>query len=184
MTIPPKANSQRFFRIADKIFWVIWVLLPVTFGLLLYTLLQPETFTQGLTPEQIRCMGDKLSISQGSAATMTVFWILFSYEFGFYVVLFAILHRMIRRFIRGSIFVGETLASVERLGWLILAFPIVSTLLSNACNMVLVALGQPTYGKIVWIVDIGPIAVGLFLVALKHVLHHAIQLKSENDLTI
>ena len=33
-------------------------------------------------------------------------------------------------------------------------------------------------------VDVAPIAVGLFLIALRHVLDHALAIKTENDLTI
>jgi Protein of unknown function (DUF2975) len=184
LTLRINDQSQKFFTRMNTAFWVIWALFPVMFGLAIYSLLQPETFNQGLTPEQIKCMGDKLSLGQGSSATAAAVWFQVAFEISFYVLMFAVLHRMIRQFRGGSIFVGRTLASVQTLGWLLIAYPFVLNLIGNASNFILTRMDQPTLGGLSYYVDLGPIAVGLFLVALKHVLHHAMQMKSENDLTI
>jgi Protein of unknown function (DUF2975) len=187
VTVSTSQQSQKFFARMNTAFWVMWALLPVMFGLVIYTLHRSETFTQGLTPEQIKVMGDKLSFGQGSLANAVAIWFELAYEIGFYVLLFAILHRMIRQFMRGSIFVGSTLARVQTLGWILVAYPFVSNLIINTSNFILSRLGEPTLGGtagVSYIIDLGPIAVGLFLVALKHVLHHAMQMKFENDLTI
>jgi Protein of unknown function (DUF2975) len=184
VTVSTSQQSQKFFARMNTAFWVIWALLPVMFGAAIYTLMQPETFTQGLTPEQIKVMGDKLSLGQGSFANAIAIWFQIVFEIGFYVLLFAILHRMIRQFMRGSIFVGGTLARVQTLGWILVAYPFVTNLITNVSNLILARMGEPTLGGVSYIIDLGPIAVGLFLVALKHVLHHAMQMKFENDLTI
>jgi Protein of unknown function (DUF2975) len=184
VTVSTNQQSQKFFARMNAAFWVIWALLPIMFGAAIYTLLQPETFQQGLSPEQIKVMGDKLSLGQGSVANAAAIWFQIAFEIGFYVLLFAILHRMIRQFMGGAIFVGRTLASVQTLGWILVAYPFVTNLITNASNFILARMGEPTLGGLSYFVDLGPIAVGLFLVALKHVLHHAMRMKFENDLTI
>jgi hypothetical protein len=184
VTVDDSQQRQKFFARMDTAFWVIWALFPVMFGLAAYTLLQPDTFTQGLTAEQIKCMGNKLSLGQGSVAAATAVWVQVTYEICFYILMFAILHRMIRQFMKGAIFVGRTLTSVQTLGWVLVAYPFGASLITTASNLILARMGEPSSGIVSYFIDLGPIAVGLFLVALKHVLHHAMQMKSENDLTI
>lgn len=177
-------DSQRFFNRIDRAFWVVWALLPLTCGVVIYTLLQPETFTRGLTPEQIKVMGDKLSLGQGSTATAAAIWFQVAFEIAFYIVMFAILHRMIRQFKNGAIFVGKTLANVQYIGWILVAFPFVSNAITNISNLILERMGAPAAGPYIYFVDPGPIAMGLFLIVLNRVLQHAMRMKFENDMTI
>ncbi len=65
-----------------------------------------------------------------------------------------------------------------------MSYTFVSAFISNGSDFILQRIGEPTLGGPPFIVDPGPIAFGLFLVALKHVLHHAMQMKFENELTI
>jgi hypothetical protein len=176
--------SQKFFDRMNSAFWVIWILFPVTLAVLFYYIANPQTMLEGLTPDQIKCLGEKLSFGQGSTANTIASSILIFYEVGFYIFMFALLHRMIRSFRSGSIFVGKTLASVQMLGWLLVLYPLIAKVLNITANVVLRNMGEPVVGGADYFIDLGPIAVGLFLVALKHVLHHAMQMKSENDLTI
>jgi Protein of unknown function (DUF2975) len=176
--------SQKFFDRMNTAFCAIWILFPLTVAVLLYYIANPQTMLEGLTPDQIKCLGEKLSFGQGSTANTIASSILILYEVGFYILMFALLHRMIRSFKSGSIFVGKTLASVQMLGWILVFYPLVAKILNIAANAVLRNIGEPVVSGADYYIDLGPIAVGLFLVALKHVLHHAMRMKFENDLTI
>ncbi len=184
MAARPTTSSQIFFSRMNVAFWGIWALFPVTFGVALYYLFNPTAAVEGLSPEQIKCLGDKLSFAEGSTATGIAVILIVVYELGFYLLMFALLHRMVRNFQKGAIFVERTLASVKTLGWLIAAFPIAEHLIGMVANVVLHHLDEPALGGSNFYVDLGPVAVGLFLVALARVLHHAMQMKTENDLTI
>jgi hypothetical protein len=66
----------------------------------------------------------------------------------------------------------------------LIAFPFADTVLNNIVGFILTLTGDSGLFTTSFLVDIGPIAVGIFVLALMHVLKNAIALKTENDLTI
>lgn len=91
---------------------------------------------------------------------------------------------MVNRFANGRIFVSETLQGVWWMGIFLVVWPFVDTITTIAVTYALYQLGDikfflPSYG-----VDVGTVAGGVFLMALKFVIEQAILLQSENDLTI
>ena len=68
MTDTVSNPNAQFFARMNKAFWVIWLLFPLTLAILFYYLSNPQSMADGLTAEQIKCLGEKLSFGQGSTA--------------------------------------------------------------------------------------------------------------------
>lgn len=180
-----REQRQLWFRRLDRTFWVIWAALPVVLWLAYYrSTTAAGAIAESLTAEQAKCaaiVADPLTMS---AKGQMLFWALFALGVSFYAVLIGILHRMVNRFANGRIFVSETLQGVWWMGIFLVVWPFVDTITTNAVAYALYKLGDikfflPSYG-----VDVSTVAGGVFLMALKFVIEHAILLQSENDLTI
>ena len=91
---------------------------------------------------------------------------------------------MVNRFANVRIFVSETLQGVWWMGIFLVVWPFVDTITTNAVSYALYQLGDIKFYLPSYNVDVGTIAGGVFLMALKFVIEHAILLQSENDLTI
>jgi len=119
-----------------------------------------------------------------SGTGKAIFWSYFAFQFSIYFVLFAVLHRIVHRFAKGRFLVSETLTNLQLMGIVLIVWP----LLDNAVSNLVAYLWRQTGDMPVWTFnfsfDLAPIAVGVFLIALKGVLEHAMALKAEHDLTI
>jgi hypothetical protein len=184
MTSENRSENLAWFQTLDHAFWALWIALPVMIGSIVWMLSDPAALLHGLTPEQMKCADIMPKPANFSSTGKLLFWGLIAFTFSFYVVLMAMFHRMVRRFARGHIFVSETLANIQWIGVIMIAFPFAEMLLGNVVNYALLKLGDSPVFAPTYMVDVGPIAVGAFLIALKFVLERAILLKSENDLTI
>jgi Protein of unknown function (DUF2975) len=184
MTIENRSENLAWFQTLDHAFWALWVALPVMIGSIVWMLNDPVALLQGLTPEQMKCADIIPKPANFSSTGKLLFWGMIAFTFSFYVFLMAMFHRMVRRFAKGQIFVSETLGSMQWIGAIMIAFPFAEVLVNNAVNYGLLKLGDSPVFAPSYMVDVGPIAVGAFLIALKFVLERAILLKSENDLTI
>jgi hypothetical protein len=129
------------------------------------------TIAESLSGEQAKCASIVANPLTMSAQGKVLFWALFALGISFYVVLIGMLHRMVNRFANGRIFVSETLQGV----WWMGIFPVL---------YVLYRIGDVKFFLPNYDIDVSTIAGGVFLMALKFALEHAILLQSENDLTI
>jgi hypothetical protein len=137
-----------------------------------------------MSPEQIKCFDSLPTIKNLSANGRTMFWAYFAFEYLIYFALFAILHRMVHRFATGEILVADTLKNLQLMGIILVIWPVLQLLASNLLNYVWYKTGDMPAWDASYTIDLAPIAVGVFLIAVKSVLEHAIALKAENDLTI
>lgn len=184
MRIENRSENLAWFQTLNHAFWVLWIALPVMLGSVIWMLNDPAAFIQALTPDQAKCVDIIPKPASFSLMGKLLFWALVAFSFSFYVVLLAMFHGMVRRFAQGHIFVSETLANMQWIGAIMIAYPFAEMLLNNIVNHALLRLGDSTMYTTSYMVDIGPIAVGVFLIALKLVIERAMSLKSENDLTI
>jgi Protein of unknown function (DUF2975) len=173
-----------WFRRLDRIFWLIWAALPVMIWLAYLGVIQAGTPSAGMTPEQAKCFEILPTALSMSAQGKTILWSLFAFEISIYFVLFGILHRMVHRFATGRVLVSNTLANLQLMGIILIAWPVLDALATNLAGYFWQQSGDMLAWQINYVVDLAPIAVGVFLIALKGVLEHAIALKAENDLTI
>ena len=173
-----------WFRRFDRIFWVIWAALPAMIWVAYRANLDAGTPAAGMSPEQARCLDVLPSAINMSGLGKTLLWALFAFEVSIYIVLLALLHRMVHRFASGDLLVSETLANLQTMGIVLVVWPLLEAVATNVVGYVWKANGDVPYWTANYFVDVGPIAVGVFLVALKGVLEHAIALKADHDLTI
>jgi Protein of unknown function (DUF2975) len=176
-------TQRRWFNFMDKAFWLLWIAFPITFGVIVWIILDPHTYQTGLTAAQITCLGDFKTPLTYSPLGKFAFWSNFVFDFVFYACLLFILHSTIHRFARGNIFDGHTLRNMQWLGVILIGYPIFKFLTVYTMAEILRATGDAaeSFGNFF---DVGPIAVGVFIMSIKFVLQNAMTLKSENDLTI
>jgi Protein of unknown function (DUF2975) len=180
-----QSGKQNWFAVLDKLFWLLWILLPAMFVYLIVYLLDPiPTLIPNATPEQLQCVENIPIPSRFSTPGKLMFWSGIIFLFLFYATLMFMLHRMINRFAKGQMFVENTLRSMHQLGVVLIGFPLIQNLLSAVTTFGLQVTDNVPGNYFNAIPDPGPIAVGLFLLAIKHVLQKAIVLKTENELTI
>lgn len=179
-----RSKHIAWFRTLDRVFWLAWAGFPVMIWLAYVSASDPASSVVGMTPEQAKCLEILPQPTHMSPLGKVIYWALFSFQLSIYVVLLTILHRIIHRFSRGRIFVSESLASLQWIGVVLIIWPFLMTVVSNLAAFGLKARGDIQVFLPSYVVDIGPVAVGMFLIALRYVLEHGIALKSENDLTI
>ena len=185
MGISVREQRQLWFRRLDRAFWVIWAAFPVVLWLAYHhTTTAAGTIAESLTAEQAKCASIVVNPLTMSALGQMLFWSLFALGVSFYAVLIGMLHRMVNRFASGRIFVSETLQGVWWMGIFLVVWPFVDTITTNAVLFVLYRTGDVKFFLPNYNVDVGTIAGGVFLMALKFVIEHAILLQSENELTI
>ncbi|MGY4625826.1 DUF2975 domain-containing protein [Bradyrhizobium sp. USDA 4486] len=176
---------QRWFRRLDLAFWAIWAALPVMVWLAYRAnTTASASIAASLSPEQAKCAGIVANPLDMSRRGQLLFWTLFALQLSFFAVLIGILHRMVHRFARGRIFVSETLQGVWWMGIILVIWPFIDLITSNAVAYALHEIGDVKFFLPSYNIDIGAIAGGVFLMALKFVIEHAIRLQSENELTI
>ncbi|MDE5451494.1 DUF2975 domain-containing protein [Bradyrhizobium sp. CSA112] len=178
-------GRQCWFRRLDWAFWAIWVAFPVTAWMAYRANTTASlAIAQSLDAEQAKCAGLIANPLNMSGPGKLLFWTLFGLQLSFFAVLIGILHRMVHRFAHGRIFVSETLQGVWWMGIILVFWPFLDAIASNAVAFALHAIGDTKFYLPFYTVDVGTIAGGVFLMALKFVIEHAILLQSENDLTI
>lgn len=178
-----QSGTQSFKRL-NYIFWVVWAFVPLLFYKLWKLLNDPATYTQGLTPEQANCMKDIVNPASFSTLGTFLFNVPLLSAFVFYVVLIFSFHRMVHRFAKGGAFDAFTLRHMKVLGYTLICYPFFDFALGHLISAGLQYTGDMKFASGPPFIDIAVIAAGFFVVALMIVLKNAIDLKSENDLTI
>jgi hypothetical protein len=168
----------------NRLFWMVWVALPVMVGLTVWSIVTQGQPVDGMTPEQAQCLQILPTVGRLSTIGQAIIWVLFAFQISIYVVLLWFLHGMVRRFAQERIFVSETLASLHWMGVILIVWPFLETATIALAAFALKAIGDVPFFAFSFNLDVAPIAVGLFLLATKHVIERAIALKEDADLTI
>jgi Protein of unknown function (DUF2975) len=92
---------------------------------------------------------------------------------------------MVRKFVSGRIFVSDTLMGLKSMGLILIVWPFIVAAGRYLFQAALKAYQLlPSYWPLPFNVNFGVVATGLFLLALKAVIEHAIDIKADNELTI
>jgi Protein of unknown function (DUF2975) len=186
-TLRNPAQGKNQFRALDQLFWLFWmfwIALLLVLGLVLWFVFDPSASTQGLSTADLACLANMTLPSSLSAFGKTVYAILIASSFIFYSACFAILHRAIRTFRAGHVFDHRMLNGLKWLGIVLVAFPFVQCLLELGVLDFLERYEGAKLTSTGSVIDVGTMAFGLFVLALRQVLQHGLVIKSENDLTI
>jgi hypothetical protein len=178
------AQQIVWFRRLDRLFWLAWLGLVVMVWVGYWMNADQRALFIQSSPDQAQCAALMPDPASMSAIGRTMYWGLFWMEISIYLILLGALHLIVHRFARGRIFVSETLATMRWLGLVLIVWPFLDAAASQFVFASLKSRGDLLVYTPGYVVDVAPIAVGLFLVALRYVLDCAIEIKSENDLTI
>jgi Protein of unknown function (DUF2975) len=181
------SQDKNHFRTLDRLFWLFWmfwIVLLLVLGVVLWFVFDPSASPEGLSTADLACLANMTLPSSLSAFGKVVYAVLIASSFIFYSICFAILHRSIRSFRAGHVFDLRTLNSLKWLGIVLVAFPFVQCLLELGVLDFLERFEGAKLTSTGSVIDVGTMAFGLFVLALRQVLQHGLVIKSENDLTI
>lgn len=184
MTSIHPSESTRWFRILDKAFWLIWLGFPLMIWLVYRANTNAPQIGEQLPPEFKNCVALMPTPQTMRGPSAAIFWGMFVFNFSIYAIVLSVCHVIVHRFAHGRIYVSETLASLQFVGIALIVWPFLDAVVQNAGAYALHQRGDLPLFVPNNVVDIGPVAIGVFLLAIKHMLRHAIALKSEHDLTI
>ena len=173
-------------RLLNRLLWLCWLGLPVMIGVAYWT--NAKNVSRAIanaTPEQAKCLRIFPDPSNFSLDGRILFWSTFVFDFSIYFAILWVLHKMVRKFMSGQIFVSDTLAGLKSLGIILMVWPFLVSTVDYASHATLKAWRDlPAWWPLPFNVDIGVVAMGVFLLALKVVIEHAIDIKADNELTI
>lgn len=181
-----REHRLRRLRQLDRLLWVCWVGLPVSIGMAYRKMLDfHSTIMAGAVPEAADCLRFMAHPDSMSPLGKALVWLLAVFAFSIYFVILWVLHRMVRKFSSGQIFVASTLSGLKILGIIFLFWPFLNAAVRYGIFTILQKLGDfPAQASIPVNINFAVIAMGLFLLALRIVIEHAIDMKSDHDLTI
>lgn len=171
-------KSTNIFQKLDRAFWAVWAACPIAFGYAVYYIVTEGIFMSRTDPgasfpiTKFSLMGKLLASSYIGLNTIL------------YILLFLFIHILINQFRRGNIFVRNTLTYMHRIAWLLLAWPFVEIIQYNLVAFGLDCLGDVPNWEPSYFIDLTFIALGLVILALRLVIHHAIKLHKDMQYTV
>lgn len=170
--------NMKFFSNLDKAFWVIWCALPLFAFIRIYYF-----FTAGyFNPDGSH--GGDMPIIEFSLLGKVFVSTFLCVNVILYIMLLAHMHILVRQFRNNSLFVGQTLKYMQRIALLMMAWPIIKTVLYNLTSYVLVQLGDAHNWSMRYELDLPLISAGLVILALRFVMYHAIKLHLDTLYTV
>jgi Protein of unknown function (DUF2975) len=173
-------------RQLNLLLWLCWLALPAWIGWVYWrvvTLIPAAVASASPGAEGCLRLLAHPSYLSVTGTVLSRFEFIFQHSI-FFIVLWQ-LHRMVRKFISGQIFVEETLAGLNSLGLTLIVWPFLAAAVHYGVDATLRALGDyPPNWPFAVNVNVAVVAMGLFLLALKIVVEHAIDIKSDQELTI
>ncbi len=177
-------RGRNWFKIFDRLFWLVWVGLPIVF----YTAYR-EVFSETAIIEQLidlpaNCIEKLPLVANFSSEGQFLVTMYLIVQFAMYAALLWIAHHAIHGYAKGKIFVASTLKTLGILGVFIMAWPFVDLIMTNLLSYGTTRTGDTKVFSPNYFFDFGPFGVGLLIVTLRLVLSQAIAMKQDNDLTI
>jgi Protein of unknown function (DUF2975) len=179
-------ERRKKFQRLNRLLWLCWLGLPAWSGIIFWrqAVAIPAALA-GASPEGINCLRLLPSLAGMSLIGKVLYWSLLTFQMSIYFIILWLLHRMVRKFATGRIFVSDTLTGLKSLGLLLTVWPFIHSAVVYALSAALKAHQDiPSYWPLPFNVNFGILAVGLFLLALKAVIENAIDIKADNELTI
>ena len=177
---------RKIFRQLNRLLWLCWLVLPLWGAAIAWqaAVWVPAALVNA-SPAAAGCLRLLPDPAGMSLTGKVLYWSLFAFEFSIYFIVLWLLHRMVRKFVNGQIFVSHTLNGLRSLGYLLIAWPFVQVAVRYLLQAALKAHQDiPSYWPVKFNGNFGIVAMGLFLLALKAVIEHGIDLKADNELTI
>jgi hypothetical protein len=179
-------HRYKKFQRLNRLLWLCWLGLPVWSAIIFWrqAVAVPAALA-GTSPEAVNCLR-LLPLPAGmSLIGKTLYWSLLVFEMSIYYIILWLLHKMVRKFAFGRIFVSDTLTGLKSLGLLLTVWPFLQAAVVYVLLTALKAHQDiPSYWPLPFNVNFGVLAMGLFLLALKAVIENAIDIKADNELTI
>jgi hypothetical protein len=176
----------RKFQQLNRLLWLCWLGLPAWFGIVIWrnAVAVPAAFASA-SPEAASCLRLLPTPTQMSLIGKGLYWSFIGFQMSFFFIVLWLLHRMVRKFASGRIFVSDTLIGLKFLGLLLTVWPFIRGAAEYGIEAALKAHRDiPSYWPSTFNVNFGVVAMGLFLLALKTVIENAIDMKADSDLTI
>jgi Na+-translocating ferredoxin:NAD+ oxidoreductase RnfA subunit len=162
----------------DAIFWCIWLLAPFliwqSFDAIWARPYSYEEFGDMQSPIVATfSMQGKLLVGLASGLEMVQD-----------VATLVLMHRLVRQFKRGDMLIAATLRTMKYIAWIAIAMSIIEILVYNLNSYWLYRLGDVPTWQPLYTINLMILAVGIFLLALKMLIEHAIALQKDVDLTV
>ena len=172
-------RAQQLFVRINRLFWLIWVLLP-------FCLYKAIPWLEG-SPDQIFLTQQTTCADPAQRLSPTgqsLAWVYFGVNTGIYLVLFALMHRLVHGFAKGQVFIEQTLTYMGYIAGLVIAWPLVDVVMLNAVSWQLAAIGDLTHFTPDLRIDVMTLGSGFFLWVIRVILSHALALHEESRYTI
>ena len=177
-------DNPRLFAVLDRLFWLVWLALPVVMWLTYAALLDQSALKAELPEGASNCaelLPQVANFSWGGKASVLAY---FLWQYAVYAWLLYLAHSAIHRCAIGQVFVSGTLDTLKLLGIIIVAWPFIDLGASNLLTFALTLTADLKNFSANLLFDVGPFGVGLLILTMRAVLGHAILLKQDHDLTI
>jgi hypothetical protein len=178
------AATLRLFRRLERLFWLVWLVYPATIAIAVWQTLDVSYIKAMMKTDPAGCVESLPILANFSVPGKIAFWLLFASTHLFFISMLILVHRAIRRFARGEIFVLTTLGSVRSLGLLIVGWAVYESACDNLLLYLLYRLGDIQTYRPSYSLDVPTLAVGLFILTFKFILERAVRLQEDVDLTI
>jgi uncharacterized membrane protein YagU involved in acid resistance len=167
-----------FFKRLERCFWALWALAPFLLSLAIhYTWTSPYAILDDSD-------ASKAIVSTFSFSGQLLVSVEMLIHVGFYVMLVALMHMLVRRFARGQMLMSATLGTMKSIAWLLLAYAFIEMPLYNLNMYLLHRFGDLPSWEPVYFLDVMTLALALTLFALRILIRHAIGLQKDVDLTV
>lgn len=177
-------ENPRLFVVLDRLFWLVWVALPIVMWLTYSTVLDQSAVRAELPADASNCADLLPQVALFSRSGKAGVLGYFVFQYAVYAWLLFLAHTAIHRCATGRVFVSGTLDTLKLLGIIIVAWPFADLAASNLLEYALTLTGDLKHYNLNLLFDVGPFGVGLLILTMRAVLGHAIVLKQDHDLTI
>ena len=137
-----------------------------------------------LAPDQAVCLAGLPQIARFSTAGQVMFWGGFAVEIAIYAVILLLAHQVIHRCAAGWVFVGGMITSLQMIGIIIAAFPLIDLVIVNLSAWVYVRSGDMIAFSGSYALDVPVMGVGLLLVTMAAAMRMAVRMHEDAALTI
>lgn len=167
-----------FFKRLERCFWALWALAPFLLSLAIhYTWTSPYAISDDAD-------ASRMIVSTFSFGGQLLVSVEMLVNVGFYVILIALMHMLVRRFARGQMLMSATLGAMKSIACLLLAYAFIEIPLYNLNMYLLYRLGDLPSWEPFYFLDVMSLALALTLFALRILIRHAIDLQEDVDLTV
>lgn len=178
------SENPRVFQWLDKLFWLVWLAFPVLLWQTYATVIDQSTLAAELPKGAENCAELIPRVANFSFQGKASFVVYFVGQYVIYALLLWLAHTAIHRCATGRVFVSDTLQTLGLLGVIIVFWPFYELITTNLLAYSLTVTGDMKTYRPDFLFDVGPLGVGLLILAMRAVIGHAINIKKDHDLTI